>query len=297
MRGDHKLKLMNTLDEKLTVVIPAFDEQEMISSVLSDLQTHCSDFVHEVIVVDDGSSDCTGDAAEKGGARVIRHRRNRGYGAALKTGINAATTELVLTMDADGQHRAEDVQRLWEHRADGDMIVGQRLGLLHSPAWRMPGKWLLGRMANYIVGQTIPDLNCGLRLMRRSIMSKYVHLCPSGFSFSTTSTIALLTQGYELVYIPIEVKKRVGKSTVSATTGLETIILILRIAALFQPLRVFLPLSFATGTVGILWGIPYTLSGRGISIGAMLALVTALLIFCLGIICDQISQLRLERYR
>jgi hypothetical protein len=160
----------------------------------------------------------------------------------------------------------------------------------------MPGKWLLWSMANYLTRRKIPDLNSGLRLIRREVALRYLHLCPSGFSFSTTITMALLSRGYSVAYVPIQVKKRVGKSTVSVATGLDTIILILRIAALFNPLRVFIPISLLIGLVGLAWGIPFALVGRGVSVGSMLAIVTATLIFGLGLLCDQISQLRLERF-
>lgn len=287
---------MSQTVETLTIIIPAYNEEQGIGSVLNDICQSSSDFVAEIIVVDDGSSDQTAHVAERTGVRVIRHSRNQGYGSALKTGVRAAQTPYVLTMDSDGQHRAEDVRKLWDARTNVDMVVGQRTELIHSNLWRMPGKWLLSLMANYIARQHIPDLNSGLRLMRREVILRYLHLCPSGFSFSTTITLALFTRGYDIRYVPIRVQKRIGKSTVSLSTGLSTIILILRIAALFEPLRIFLPISFLTGAVGILWGVPYLLSGRGISIGALLALVTALMVFFLGLLCDQISQLRLERY-
>jgi glycosyltransferase involved in cell wall biosynthesis len=280
----------------LTIVIPAYNEAEAIGPVLEHLKVTCPELIEAIIVVDDGSSDDTASIAESTGVRVIRHSRNKGYGASLKTGIRAARTEFVLTMDSDGQHKAEDIGRLWEKTGQSDMVVGQRTSLIHSPLWRMPGKWLLSFMANYLTRQRIPDLNSGFRLMRREVVMKYMHLCPPGFSFSTTITMAFFNRGYNVSYVLIDVKKRVGISTVSLATGLETIILILRIATLFDPLRIFIPISMFTASVGILWGIPYTLSGRGISVGSMLAIVTALLMFSLGLICDQISQLRLERY-
>ncbi len=286
------------MHKKVTILIPAFNEAQAIGAVLDRLQANCSNFAQEIIVIDDGSSDETARLAQKGGACVIRHKHNLGYGASLKTGIRSAKTEFVLTMDADGQHRVEDVLRLWElaDAYDHDMIVGQRTSLIHSPFWRMPGKWLLGIMANYLTQRTIPDLNSGLRLIRRDVVLRYLHLCPSGFSFSTTITMALLSRGYSVAYVPIQVEKRVGKSTVSLSTGLDTIILILRIAALFNPLRLFLPASLLIGVIGLVWAIPYALAGRGISVGSMLAIVTAILLFALGLLCDQISQLRLERF-
>ncbi len=280
----------------LTVIIPAFNEAPALKSVLQGIQTPDFGFVREIIVVDDGSSDETASVARESGVRLIRHHKNMGYGAAIKTGVRAAQTEYVLTMDGDGQHRPEDVQRLWQTAEDHDMVVGQRSGLRQSPLWRMPGKWFLWAMANYLARFRIPDLNSGLRLIRRDVALKYLHLCPSGFSLSTTITMALLSRGYRVVYVPIEVRKRVGKSSVSIRSGLDTIILILRITSLFDPLRVFIPASLLSGTVGILWGLPYALAGRGVSVGALLAIVTAILLFGLGLLCDQISQLRLERF-
>jgi hypothetical protein len=160
----------------------------------------------------------------------------------------------------------------------------------------MPGKWILGLMGNYLTRRSIPDLNSGFRLIRRDVALKYLHVCPSGFSFSTTITMALLSRGYNVAYIPIDVEKRVGKSTVSIATGLDTIILIMRIASLFNPLRIFVPASILAGMAGIAWGVPIALAGHGISVGSMLAIVTSILLFGLGLICDQVSQLRLERF-
>lgn len=282
---------------KVTILIPAFDEAQSIGLVIAQLHA-CADCIHEIIVVDDGSHDNTAEIAQAAGARVVRHPQNRGYGASLKTGIRHATTEWILTIDADGQHRVEDARRLCEIGLGGpyDMVVGQRTALLHSPFWRMPGKRLLGIMANHLTQRKIPDLNCGLRLIRRDVAMRYLHLCPSGFSFSTTITMALHARGYNVGYVPIQVNKRMGRSTVSLSTGLDTVILIMRIAALFNPLRVFLPISFLLGFVGIAWAIPFAWAGHGLSVGALLAIVTAVLLFGLGLLCDQISQLRLERF-
>ena len=280
----------------VTVIIPAFNEAASINKVVSDLVGAALPFIAEIIVIDDGSSDETGRLAEIAGARLVRHRQNRGYGAALKSGIRAAQTEFVLTYDADGQHRPDQLAALWTAHEAADMVVGARQALLHSPLWRMPGKWLLNLMANYLMRRRIPDLNSGLRLMRREVISRYLHLCPNGFSFSTTSTLALLSRGYDVAFTPITVAPRAGRSTVSLRAGLDTIVLILRIAALFEPLRIFVPASLLSCLAGVLWGIPYALAGRGVSVGALLAIVTGILLFGLGILSDQISQLRLERY-
>ena len=280
----------------VTVIIPAYNEAAAIGQVVAALRQVAPPYVAEIMVVDDGSTDETGRLAQIAGASLIRHRHNRGYGAALKSGIRAATTEFVLTYDADGQHQPEQLAALWAARTGADMVVGARQTVLHSPLWRMPGKWLLNLLANYLMRRRIPDLNSGLRLMRREVIGRYLHLCPDGFSFSTTSTLALLSRGYDVVYTPIRVAPRTGRSHVSIQAGLDTIVLILRIAALFEPLRIFVPASLLSLLAGILWGIPYALAGRGVSVGAMLAIVTGILMFGLGILSDQISQLRLERY-
>jgi hypothetical protein len=132
--------------------------------------------------------------------------------------------------------------------------------------------------------------------MRRDVILRYMHLCPSGFSFSTTSTFALASRGYRVEFVPIRVERRVGKSTVSLATGFQTILLVLRLASLFNPLRVFLPLAFFFIIGGGLWSIPYLLSGEGFTIAAMLSVLTGVTLFGLGLICDQVAQLRLERF-
>jgi glycosyltransferase involved in cell wall biosynthesis len=284
------------IDNKLTLVIPAFNEEGAIRRVIDDVYAECGDILHEVIVVDDASSDRTADEVKTTPARLLSHPRNRGYGASLKTGIKAAQTECILVMDADGQHKARYIPEIWKCASRCDMAVGQRMSLLHSPLWRMPGKWILGMLANYLSKQKIPDLNSGFRLFKRSIVMKYLHLCPSGFSFSTTITMAFLTRGHVVTYIPIETEQRVGKSTVRVSTGFEILVLIIRLATLFDPLRVFLPASLFIGFCGLVWGVPYALMGFGVSVGSELLIVTAILLFGLGLLCDQISQFRLERY-
>ena len=280
----------------LTVIIPAFNEAAGIGAALDDLQRECSEFLTTVIVVDDGSQDDTARIARERGAVVIQHPTNLGYGASLKSGLRRAETTYVATFDGDGQHRAADLRRLWSERGGAAMIVGARQRLIHSPLWRMPGKWLLGTVAAYLVKRRIPDLNSGLRLLTRDVAMRYAHLCPRGFSMSTTLTMAVMSRGWPVAFVPIEVRPRSGKSTVTVTTGLETMVLLLRIICLFNPLRLFVPAAALVGAIGVAWGIPFAAAGRGVSVGAMLALVTATILFSLGLICDQVSQLRLERH-
>lgn len=283
----------------VTIVIPAYNEEGGIGDVLSALRASLPPSVAEIIVVDDGSTDRTAEIAEAAGVRVLRHPSNRGYGASLKTAIRSVTTEYVLTMDADGQHRLEDVAALCaavtgEHAPD--CVIGHRTQLLHSRLWRMPGKWFLTKLARILTQKEIRDLNSGLRVIRRDVLLKYMHLCPSGFSFSTTITVALASRGYRIDFVPIKVEPRVGKSMVSIGTGFQTILLVLRLASLFNPLRVFLPLAMLFILFGIGWTIPYLIDGQGLTVAAMLSILTGVLLFGLGLICDQVAQLRLERY-
>jgi glycosyltransferase involved in cell wall biosynthesis len=285
-------------------VIPCFNEAAVVGHVVRDVRERLGDAVADVIVIDDASTDGSAEAAAEAGATVISHTRNRGYGAALRTGIVHSKSDLVATMDGDGQHSAEDLERLW-HEADvrgrraatpADMVVGSRNRVLHSRLWRMPGKWILWLVANYLVKQRIPDLNSGMRLMRREVVMRYLHLCPAGFSFSTTITMVMLSRGYDVRFVPIRVQKRTGTSTVKIKTGFDTLILILRIATTFNPLRLFIPASLLMWIIGLAWGLPIVLAREGVSVGALLAFVTGTLFFALGLLSDQISQMRLERF-
>jgi glycosyltransferase involved in cell wall biosynthesis len=284
---------------RISIVIPAHEEERAIGPVLAALTAARLPAVCEIIVVDDGSSDRTAEIAAQSGVRVIRLPVNRGYGAALKAGIRAASGEFILTMDADGQHRIEDVARVCDavvSRLAVDCVIGHRTQLLHSPLWRMPGKWFLTRLARVLTQREIRDLNSGLRVMRRDVIVRYMHLCPSGFSFSTTSTFALASRGYQIEFVPIQVERRIGRSRVSVATGFQTILLVLRLASLFNPLRVFLPLAMFFIVGGCIWTIPYMLEGHGVTVAAMLSVLTGVILFGMGLICDQVAQLRLERF-
>jgi glycosyltransferase involved in cell wall biosynthesis len=279
--------------------VPAFNEELALGPTIATLRASMPTSVIEVIVVDDGSTDRTAAVAAESGVRVMRHPTNRGYGAALKTGVREATGDYILTMDADGQHRIEDVVALCDAISvpdPPDCVIGHRQGLVHSPLWRMPGKWFLTLLAQVLVRRRIPDVNSGLRIVRRDVALRYLRICPNGFSFSTTITMALLNRGYDVSFVPIRVEKRVGHSTVSARTGFDTILLVIRLATLFNPLRIFLPAAAICILCGVAWAIPHLIARQGLTVAAMLAILAGILLFALGLICDQISQLRLERF-
>jgi glycosyltransferase involved in cell wall biosynthesis len=275
----------NRLTEGISVVIPAYNEEAGLAPVLERLfdvlSTGTNEF--EVIVVDDGSTDGTLAVAEtiaeryvyqarkypedrmngsvtlaepSSPLRVISHGVNKGYGAALKTGVRAARHDLVVMMDSDGQHDPCDVLRLAALAGGCDMVVGARSNGSYAPTLRKPGKWLLRVTANYLAGTKIPDLNSGLRAFHRDLALRFAHILPNGFSFTTTLTLACLKEHYKITWTPITVVKRTGHSTVNPLTdGYNTFILILRTIVLFDPLKVFLPPSLLLGLFGILFSL------------------------------------------
>jgi len=278
-----------------TIIIPAYNEATVLGDVLQKLgkPTGCK----EIIVVDDGSTDTTANVARNHGVRVISHPFNKGYGAALRTGVLAVETELVVCCDADGQHRLEDVIRVAEEADKFDMVIGAR-GKDSRKDWlRLPGKTILGWFANILTRQRIPDLNSGLRSFRTTTIKKYLHLMPNGFSFSTTSTIAMLRMGYDVQHVPIVVQQRDGrKSTVKIfQDGFRVSMLILNLTVLFNPMRVFIPLSFVFMLLGLVYFLLYwVVLGADITPGMVMLFVTGVMIFCLGIICEQVSAIRRE---
>lgn len=291
------------MSPEYSIIIPCFNEGQIIQEVISKLKS----FLHqqfrasfEIIAVNDCSTDNTKEILNKiEDIRVIHHPLNRGYGASIKTGIRQARGEFVATYDGDGQHNPADLMRLCQKIAEADwaLVVGARTKLLHSSLWRMPGKWVLGWLANFLSRTKIPDLNSGLRVFRKDVISRYLHLCADRFSFSTTSTLILLNRGYSLAYVPIEVNTRHGKSTVSLMTGYETLLLILRVICLFDPLRVFIPASLFLVLTGISLAIyPFFIVKRGLTTGSVLVILAGVLVFFFGLLADQISALRKEKY-
>ena len=291
-------------EPELSVVIPAFDEEEAIAPTLASLHAVLAGagIEYEVIVVDDGSSDRTGEIAEGAGSeterartRVLREARNRGYGAALKRGIAAARADLVLITDADGTYPAGEIPRLYAKAADFDMVVGARTGEdVNVPLSRQPAKWVLRKLAGYLAGQKIPDLNSGLRVMRREHVRRFAHILPPGFSFTTTITLALLSNDMTVGYVPIDYHRRIGRSKVRAVDAWHFLLLILRVIVLFNPLKVFLPLGALAFVAGLL-KFAYDVTKANLSESAVMCLLAAVIIWAVGLLADQNSRLGLDR--
>jgi glycosyltransferase involved in cell wall biosynthesis len=281
-----------------TVIMPAYNEAECIGEVIASLRN--LDGCQEIIVVDDGSIDSTSTEAEAAGARVIKHPYNRGYGAALKSGINACTTDWLILCDSDGQHLAHDVARLSHELASCDMLVGARSGASHKNWWRMPGKAVLLTFARMWVNHPIPDLNSGLRGFRTQSIRDCLHLMPNGFSFTTTSTLAMFSMGYAVRYLPIEVQPRQGRpSTVRPVQdGMRILILILNLVVLFNPMKFFLPFSMVFLGAAAIYFAYYSSTVRvHVTESMVLLFVTGILLFSLGLVSEQISALRRDLRR
>jgi len=282
---------MNKTKFDASIIIPAFNEEKNIAQLLRSLKAAQENY--EVIVVDDGSSDNTAEIASRFPVRLIRHSTNKGYGAALKTGVRAATHDIVVTMDSDGQHDPADIPRFVKLMETHDIVIGARTKQSHAPLLRRPGKWFLGMVADYLAGMRIPDYNSGFRAFRRELFMRFAHFLPNGFSFSTTLTLAALKEDYDIAWPPITVTRRVGTSTVNPVRdGYNTLLLILRTVILFDPLKVFLPPSLALGLFGTVFSAYGVIRFRAFPETGALFIVAAIFLFFFGLLADQISALR-----
>jgi glycosyltransferase involved in cell wall biosynthesis len=244
----------------------------------------------EIIVVDDGSKDGTAAAALQAGARVLRHRSNRGYGAALKTGITAATSQYIVITDADGTYPSEYIPELLARLEQADMVVGARIGKkVKIPLVRRPAKWVLNRLANYLTSARIPDLNSGLRAFRRDIAMQYFTILPDQFSFTTTITLAMHCDKYAVTYLPIDYRGRRGRSKIVPWDAGSFLILILRTSMLFRPLRVFVPLIMVCLSYGLTKMTIDLIRDPMISASATLSLLASLLILLIGMLGDAVA--------
>ena len=233
----------------VSIVVPAYNEEEAIGPVLDSIleKMRGSGLSFEVLVVDDGSADDTAGIAKSRNVRVLSHAQNRGYGAALKTGIRRANHELIGITDADGTYPIDQLPVLigLAEQGEYDMVVGIRTGeSVHIPLVRRPAKWALNHLAALLTGRQIPDLNSGLRVFRRDAVLPFFRLLPSGFSFTTTLTLALLTNDYNVEYVSIDYHPRTGRSKIHPVRDTVNFFsLVVRIVLSFRPLRVFVPLG------------------------------------------------------
>lgn len=275
----------------VTIVVPAYNEVNGIQGVLEELRAQ--DPSWEVLVVDDGSTDGTGEIVQASGFRVLRHAVNRGYGASLKTGIRAAAADRIVITDADGTYPNERIGDLVALLDEYDMVVGARIGdKVHIPLIRRPAKWALNRLADYLSGTQIPDLNSGLRAFRKDQVVRFFDILPSGFSFTTTITLSMQVNEMAVKYVPIDYHQRKGNSKIRPIHDtLNFIQLIVRTVMYFRPLKVFLPVAgilFATA-LGVLfysWYFTPKIMDASVSI----ILMSAFQMAGLGMVADLIDK-------
>jgi glycosyltransferase involved in cell wall biosynthesis len=277
---------------RVSVVMPAYNEAPIIGSILarlSDIQV-----VEEVLVVDDGSTDNTAAiAATFPKVRVIRHPYNIGNGAAVKSGIRAANGEVIVLMDADGQHPPEEVPTLLQHIGEYDMVVGARSSESDAQMYRNFGNRIFNTYASYIVGYRVPDLTSGFRALRAPIAKSFLYLLPNGFSYPTTLTISLFRAGYAVRYEPFRSPARVGKSKIRPLRdGLRFLLTLTRLAVFFVPLKIFLPLSILFLASGGGYTIGRLITARRFSGFGGLVTMIGMIIFMLGLVSEQIAMLR-----
>lgn len=300
---DSKREAMNKEPLQVSIVIPAFNEEAAVGAEVRNVRKTLQQagVEHEIIVVDDGSQDRTADEAVRAGARVLKSLMNRGYGASLKTGITAAKYDMICITDADGTYPADQIPALLEQLRTADMVVGARVGQnVNIPLVRKPAKLMLGWLAERIAGRKIPDLNSGLRAFRRELAMQYFSVLSNKFSFTTTITLALMADDYSVLYHPIDYYARVGRSKIVPRHFMDFVILVLRMAMLFQPLKVFIPAALTFGSLGVLkviydiatsplrhperdWSVLYT---PVLSTSAILLLLIGLQFLLIGMVAD-----------
>ena len=281
------------IDIAVSVLIPAFNEEESITATVEAIGKFRSHVrALEIIVINDGSSDRTGEIARGLPVTLIEHETNSGYGSALKDGLRQAQHDYILIADADGTYPLEDIPRLLEDAASFAMVVGARTGaVVKVPPLRKPGKWIITRLAEYLSQRKIPDLNSGFRIFRKDVALRFITLYPDGFSFTTTITLAMLTNHYKVKFLPINYHRRVGKSSIKPLRDFTNFtILIIRICAYFKPLNVFVPPAMLLILIGVAKGaIDYSNQGHLGLFGIVLALTGVQMLF-IGLLADLIDQ-------
>lgn len=282
-----------------SVIIPAFNEEKSIRSVLNSLVKGLDQFAqpNEIIVVNDCSTDKTRDEIIASGLPIIilDHVTNRGYGEAIKTGIKHSKYDLIVITDADGTYPNDMIPELVTiaMRDDFDMVVGARVGKnVNIPLIRRPAKWVITKLANYLSGTRIPDLNSGLRVMKKEIVEEFINILPNGFSLTSTITIAMLTNGYSVKYVPIDYFKREGKSKIRPIKDtINFIQLTIRTVLYFNPLKVFIPLCLLLSIASFLvLFLSWLFMEHPLDVTFGVILMTSIIVLAIGMLADLIDK-------
>ena len=282
---------MNVSDIKISIIIPAKNESAGLDNLLPLLKNTVEKA--EIIVINDGSADDTSEVCNKHGIRVITHMYSMGNGAAIKKGVNEASGEILIFMDADGQHNPDYIKSLVEKYLEGyDLVIGARHYKSHANISRWIGNAIYNRFASYMVNHKIEDLTSGFRITDAKKFKQFMHLYPNGFSYPTTSTMAYYRSGYSVAYVPIVADSRIGNSHIRLIKdGVRFLLIMFKIGTLFSPMKIFFPLSFFTFITGLSYYLyTYLTSGRFTNMSALL-FICAVLIFLIGLVSEQITNL------
>jgi glycosyltransferase involved in cell wall biosynthesis len=284
---------------QLTVIIPAYNEAENFVIILPRLIDFCNQHNWKIIIVNDGSKDQSKKILAEYPAtenfKVIHHKLNKGYGAAIKTGIANCDTEYCITIDADGQHRFEDIEKLFAvmKSKDADMIVGSRKGIKSASYLRGIGKSIIRTLAKMLMYVPVHDLNSGMKVYNTRLAKEYIHLAPDTMAYSDIITLVFINNRHLVLEEPIVISERLkGKSTIGMQTAFQTVMEIINILVLFNPMKIFLPISLITMILTLAWGLPVIIRGHGVTTGTLLGFISAIIFFFLGLIAEQLSMIR-----
>lgn len=278
-------------DQNISIVIPAKNELAGLTKILPKLCELYPD--SQIIVVNDGSNDGTERLSETYDVTIVHHPYSKGNGASIKTGARAATNDVIVFMDADGQHEPENIKTLIGRLDQGfDMVVGARSALSQASVGRLCANKFYNWFASLMVGHEVSDLTSGFRIVRADYFKKFLYLLPNGFSYPTTCTMAFFRSGYSVGYIPIEAEKRIGKSHIKLMKdGVRFLLILFKIGTLYSPLKIFFPISLVSFATGLLYYLyTYVTMGRFTNMSALL-FTTAITIFLMGLISEQITSL------
>ncbi len=284
------------MTEKLTIVVPVYNEDVSLETLLPLLLKFTAENNFKLIIVNDGSTDGSDSVIDgfrnKGVFNYIKHKKNRGYGAALKSGIEMADTEYVVSFDADGQHNLDDVLKLLSRitESDADLVIGSRVDDNGRKSVKKFGKFIIRKLSKILIQNEIQDLNAGMKMMRTKLAQRYIKICPDTFAFSDVITLVFISEKNVVHEEPVQVLQRKnGKSKITLNTAFETVLEIINISVLFNPLRVFLPLTVFFLVLGAGWSLKIVLEGRGVSVGGSLLIVLGILCFLIGLVAEQLS--------
>jgi len=282
----------------LTIVVPCYNEEDSLEAFLGDLGSFVEEHACKAIIINDGSTDNTAQAlncVRHNDIQIVHHKVNKGYGGAIKTGIQQVQSKYCITIDSDGQHKFSDIKSLYNKivEASADLVIGSRPRNNHVDYYRACGKWIIRSVAKMLMKMPVADLNSGMKIYDTALVKRYLNLCPDGMAFSDIITLTFVHQKHLVLENEIDIDVReAGCSTVNSWTAVNTVFEIVNIIMLFNPLRIFIPLSAISFVIGSLWSLPFLIAGRGMSTFSSLLILSSFLFFSLGLIAEQLSRIR-----